>query len=212
MKPTLIGAVLLLVVACLSTTNVSAREYGASSDPDLDTLVAWMEGDFSSELHSQKDTAYAHIVMHVRRIWQDSDEGAWFYVEQGLPYSESKPYRQRVYHIQRVEEGMIESAVYAIPQDSLFIGAWKDVSVFETLEPSDLMQKIGCEVYLQATGVSYIGGTHGTACRSSMSGATYTTSQVKIYADKIISWDQGFDNTDRQVWGAERGGYWFFRQ
>ena len=111
-----------------------------------------------------------------------------------------------------VEEGMIESIIYAIPGDSAFIGAYEDLDKFDDISPDDLKQRIGCEVYLQATGESFIGGTHGTACRSDLAGASYATSKVKIFADKIISWDQGFNSSDEQVWGAEKGGYWFFRE
>jgi hypothetical protein len=30
-------------------------------------------------------------------------------------------------------------------------------------------------------------------------------------ADRIVSWDRGFDGDRRQVWGAEKGGYIFGR-
>ena len=206
MKPVMLAG--LAAAACLmfAPTASSADD----EDYDFNQLVEWMEGDFSSKKHSEKDSAYFHVEMHIRRIWKDSDDGAWFYVEQGLP--DSKPYRQRVYHIRRIEEGMIESIIYAIPGDSAFIGAYEDLDKFDDISPDDLKQRIGCEVYLQATGESFIGGTHGTACRSDLAGASYATSKVKIFADKIISWDQGFNSSDEQVWGAEKGGYWFFRE
>jgi CpeT protein len=40
-------------------------------------------------------------------------------------------------------------------------------------------------------------------------GATYATSEVIIKNQQMISWDRGYDSSDRQVWGAEKGGYVF---
>jgi hypothetical protein len=40
-------------------------------------------------------------------------------------------------------------------------------------------------------------------------GASYATSKVTIEEGLIISWDQGFNEEDEQVWGAVKGGYEF---
>ena len=47
------------------------------------------------------------------------------------------------------------------------------------------------------------------SCPSILYGANYTTSEVEIFNDKIISWDRGFDINNNQVWGATNGGYIF---
>lgn len=182
------------------------------SDPDFDTLVVWMEGSFSSAQQAQRDSQYFHVDLHMARIWKQRTDGAWFYVEQAMGNKPEAPYRQRVYHVQRIEEGMLESIVYEIADPRSVVGAWQTPSLFDALTPQSLKLRRGCEVYLQATGESYVGGTHGTACRSDLNGASYATSEVVIMADRIESWDRGWSATDLQVWGAKAGGYIFLRQ
>jgi CpeT protein len=35
---------------------------------------------------------------------------------------------------------------------------------------------------------------------------------VEIFADRLASWDRGWNKEDKQVWGAEKGGYVFIKQ
>uniref|UniRef100_UPI0038D3A63C CpcT/CpeT family chromophore lyase n=1 Tax=Flavobacterium sp. TaxID=239 RepID=UPI0038D3A63C len=46
-------------------------------------------------------------------------------------------------------------------------------------------------------------------CASELRGASYATSKVTITANQVLSWDQGFDKDDKQVWGATKAGYIF---
>ena len=50
------------------------------------------------------------------------------------------------------------------------------------------------------------------ACASDLRGAAYATSEVTITPQFVLSWDRGFDNTGKQVWGATEGPYVFLRE
>jgi hypothetical protein len=65
---------------------------------------------------------------------------------------------------------------------------------------------------MQLDAIHFFGSTHGTACTSELRGASYATSEVKIYRDRIVSWDRGYSSDNAQVWGATKGGYVFLRQ
>ena len=56
-----------------------------------------------------------------------------------------------------------------------------------------------------------LGSTREDACKSTLRGSNYATSQVEITADSVSSWDQGFDANGEQVWGAVKGAYVFDR-
>jgi len=201
-----------LVLLGLSSTALPGGAQTTKRDEDLDSLLTWMEGDFSSERQSRADTTYLHIELHMKRIWTDRTDGGWFYVEQAVASKPEAPYRQRIYHVNRVEEGMFESVIYELPDPKSAIGAWRDPSLLDDLEPDALRLRRGCEVYLQATGESFIGRTHGTACRSDLQGASYATTEVEIRAQGMLSWDRGWSAADEQVWGAVKGGYVFLRK
>jgi hypothetical protein len=78
--------------------------------------------------------------------------------------------------------------------------------------PDSLLLREGCTVALErAPDGAFVGGTVGTGCRSSLRGAAYATSEVRIDPDGIESWDRGFDPHGNQVWGATAGPYVFRR-
>jgi len=61
-------------------------------------------------------------------------------------------------------------------------------------------------------GDHFEGGTVGEGCESTLSGATYATSEVTLDASTLESWDRGYDAEGTQVWGATAGPYVFDRK
>lgn len=180
-------------------------------DQDLTRLADWMTGSFSSQAQSQQEPDYFDIRLHVVRIWPERQDGYWLYIEQAAAESLERPYRQRVYHLTRLDENTFESAVFNLPADPLnYAGAWHSQQPLATLEPSDLEERCGCAVVLKQIGASsYAGATRGRACESNLRGASYATSEVTVTAERLTSWDQGFDASGTQMWGAETGPYLF---
>ena len=71
---------------------------------------------------------------------------------------------------------------------------------------------MAASVFLEDKGDFFMGGTKEKNCKNTLRGATYATSIVRIFKDKIIIWDQGFNSIDKQTWGAEKGGYVFDKE
>ncbi len=183
----------------------------AQQDPDLDTLASYMSGSFSSEKQSLRDSSYFDVRLHMCRIWSTRTDGVWIYVEQAMATTPDAPYRQRVYRLHRNEDRVLESAVYALPNPAAVVGACSDTSKLGTLTPDQLKLRDGCQVYLHASNGHFEGATEGMACASELKGASFATTEVKVYANAIISWDRGFSSSGEQVWGATKGGYIFLR-
>ncbi len=178
------------------------------SDPDL--LATWMTGSFSSQEQAEADTSYYDIRLEMVRIWEAREDGYWIYIEQAAASKKHKPYRQRVYHLTANEDHTLQSDVYEIPDPLRFAGDWKKENPLSGLTPDSLIARKGCSVIIRRTDQNtFEGGTVGRNCRSELYGASYATSDVKISADRFISWDRGFDSEDKQVWGAEKGPYVF---
>ncbi|MBK8549754.1 MAG: chromophore lyase CpcT/CpeT [Ignavibacteria bacterium] len=176
-------------------------------------LVAMMEGSFSSEEQSKNDSDYYDIRLHMKRIWPELSPAYWLYVEQATAEAQDKPYRQRVYRITNTYEGRFESAVFTITDPLRFAGEWKKENPLSELNPDSLTLREGCSVILTLMNdTTYEGSTEGNNCLSDLRGAKYATSEVKITSDKIISWDRGYDEEGKQVWGAVKGGYVFKRR
>ena len=191
---------LLFIVACQSTTQ---------KDDEALSLFSLMTGSFDSQAQSEADSAFFNISLHMYPIWEDKG-GEWLYVEQALASTQDRPYRQRVYQLKAEDDGSFKSIVYTLEDESRFVGKWKETNFFDQFDESVLNEREGCAVFMKRINeTTFEGATQGKGCLSTLRGANYASSKVKITADKIESWDQGFDSNDQQVWGAEKGGYVF---
>lgn len=209
-----VGVVLCLMslIAGCEATGRKSRTQRAQEDFGL--LAQWLTGSFNSaEQHVAQPGDFRDIRLHVVRIWPDRLDGPWLYGEQAAADQLEKPDDQRVYRLVSLPTGSVECAVYELPGDPLrFAGAWRTPERFADLTPEALVHREGCSMMLRrVTDDTFVGGTSGTSCKSSLSGATYMTMDASLTAGKFVSWNRGYDASDQQVWGATKGGYVFKR-
>jgi len=175
------------------------------------TLAGWLTGSFSSAAQAATDDEFFDIRLHMEPIWTGREDGPWLYVEQAVADAQDRPYRQRVYRLREVEPGLFESAVFTLPDPEAAIGAWRAPEGLDGVSPADLEPRAGCAILMRRDGAAFVGSTLGTLCPSDLRGARYATSEVRVSADGLVSWDRGFDAAGAQVWGARTGGYVFDR-
>ncbi len=171
-----------------------------------------LQGEYSSEAQSKEDTSYFNIYLAMYPIWTDRTDGKWLYVEQAMAAKREKPYRQRIYQIKKGENNEIISVIYTFENPLEYANAHLNKDILQKLTFDKITAKVGCEVYMKPTETGFEGGTKGESCPSNLKGASYTTTQIKLEKDKLISWDRGFFNDGKQAWGAEKGGYIFVKQ
>lgn len=171
-----------------------------------------MTGKFSSELQSKSDTDYFNISLVMTPIWTDRNDGKWLYVEQAVASKLDKPYRQRVYHLQHPSKDVFTSDIYTIKDALTFAGLQNDQTKKDKLTFDVIELKEGCTVTLKKQGEVYTGGTEDGKCPSDLRGAKYATTKIVLKNGELDSWDQGFDATGKQVWGATKGGYIFIKK
>ena len=201
--------------------KVSNAELGAQA---LDEVISMMTGSFSSVAQAEADKDFRPIILHMASIWPEKSSSAerWLYVEQAVAQMPGKPYRQRVYRVtpmaytisNGVQRIAIRSEVWELPGDPLrFAGAWQQPEPLADIGPESLAIKEGCEVVLtKGIGGSWHGSTVGVACPSALAGSSYATSIVEIKSDGLHTLDRGYDAKHAQVWGSEKGPYYFMRQ
>jgi CpeT protein len=206
------GFILALCLFSLAQCR-TAKTVETGSDADLKQLLQYMTGDFSSEAQSKRDSDYFDIRLHIYPIWTADKANHWLYVEQATAAAQNKPYRQRVYKVERDGDTGFKSIVYTLAEPAKFVGGYKNAALFDQIKPADLSLREGCTVFLkkQRTG-AFIGATDGSGCESTLRGAKYASSKVTITANMLQSWDQGFNEKGEQVWGATKGGYEFIKQ
>ncbi len=216
---------------CQTPGGVASTAHRRTPGGMLQALVTRMSGSFTSAEQAAADPEYRVILLHMTPIWPEVTARTgehWLYVEQAAAGAEDKPYRQRVYRVRAYISGAIEpylflSEVYTLPGDPIaFAGAWKDPARLSALTPGGLTLRDGCGLVLREPWLDamfdekskdscFRGSTLGRGCPSDLRGAAYATSEAAIFADRLETWDQGFDATGKQVWGATKGPYVFKR-
>lgn len=190
--------VLSLIIASCAVSKKSKE------NADLLQLKGYMAGSFSSAAQAARDTNYFDITLHMYPIWAKR-EGYWLYVEQAVTANQGRPYRQRVYKLERRDAQTFVSHVYTIKAEKDYVNAWKTPEKLEVLSLDGIELKAGCEVVLKKEGNLFKGATGDKTCPSELRGASYATSKVTVHPDKIVSWDQGFNTEGKQVWGPRWG-------
>ncbi|MFK7960447.1 MAG: chromophore lyase CpcT/CpeT [Phycisphaerales bacterium] len=173
-----------------------------------------MIGTFDSRDQSVADDAFLPIRLVMLPIDIADHSGTWLYVEQALVSTPGQPYRQRVYHVHRVDGSIFASDVYTFAGDPAdFVQGWNTAAGLPEIRRDMLQLRDGCSIRLseQRPG-TFMGATDGSGCASSLGEAAYATSEVVVQDGMISSWDRGWTATGEQAWGAVSGPYRFVRR
>lgn len=231
------GSIALLALLCGCTTSDPsvatdpAPDGGADApsavaktdDATASRLLAWLEGKFDSSEQAKTDKTYLAITLATCRVDVPALGPRVLYVEQAR--LGSAPYRQRLYVIDAVDGTTARSRVFEPNTPSPLVGLC-DASARPAIDAEDFVERDGCSVEMHWTGARFEGHTPdarwngsafaadpaGKRCSSSLSGASFATSEVTLERDRLRSWDRGFDSKNAQVWGATKGGYEFVRR
>jgi hypothetical protein len=199
----------------------------ASSAPSVEgELERLLTGRFDSADQANTDKTYFSISLRICKVTSSDLGPRVLYVEQARMETLGKPYRQRIYVIGRRDERTAVSQVLELTSPKDWVGACDEPST-RSVTKAESVERPGCSVVLhrQADG-SFVGATgdlewngstfekssSGVRCGSDLNGATYASSEVTLDEAGLLSWDRGFDDAGKQVWGATAGGYRFVRR
>jgi CpeT protein len=203
--------IIVLIVLSIFTTTLFAQ-HKKVTDKDVAKLYKMMQGFYSSEAQSKEDTSYFNILLKMKPMWTNKKGEYWLYVEQAMNTTEDKPYRQRAYQLQLLNDSTITSTVYTIKSGDKYYGDWKKEKPLENVTMDSLEVRKGCVIYIHKIKKNkYEGETNKSDCESNLRGASYATTAVSMRKKKVYSWDRGYDKEGKQVWGAVKGGYVFVK-
>lgn len=210
-RTTLVAALMILAACDTGEDQVPASD--GSTQVSLEQFAGLMTGSFSSQQHSEQDSSFSDVRLEMARVWPEAAVGIWLYVEQADAAALGAPYRQRVYHLTAEPEGGFRSTIYALPENPLsYAGAWRDDQPLEGLTPSQLILREGCDVFLRSDSIGRVlGKTKEGECTSTLNGAAYATTEIRLIDDQLLSLDRGFNEAGEQVWGSTEGAYVFDR-
>ena len=178
-------------------------------------LATRLSGTFDSSEQAEEDYSYYSVQLVACAVEAPTLGETVLYVEQALTDSPEAPYRQRLYVIEALDDAedgspRARSSIYTIDNEDDAVGLCDDDAVW-TFEAEQAELRDGCEVDLTWDGEQFEGETGEATCPSDLNGASWATSVGTVQDDRIISWDQGWDDNGNQIWGATEGGYIFLR-
>ena len=199
-----------LLLACSTQTDEDTSAVVSTPNP-ANEVFELLQGNFDSTAQASDDPAFFEISLKMCAFELPELGSNVLYVEQAALDNVNSPYRQRIYLVENVDD-RVASHVYAM-ETSLevsMVGACENPEAI-TVSMDQIVERIGCTVWLESVADGYEGGTEGNECTSSLSGAAFATSIVRLSETKIESWDQGWSRDGTQVWGATSGAYIFNR-
>ena len=202
---------MIFLAACLQQNDLSSLEDSSVSVELAPILAEHLTGTFNSYDQSEADSRYYAIQLQSCIVDAPEIGEHVLYVEQASMSNLNAPYRQRLYALSQISDTEIMSTIYSLNSPNASIGLCNEDTT-STFTFDDVELREGCDVHLEYDGEAFYGATEVGTCSSDLNGATYATSVVSTFEDKIESLDQGFNAAGLQVWGAEAGPYVFLRQ
>lgn len=192
---------LFLIFAIYSFNSI----YSQDISPELEQLVEWMSGSFSSAAQAKADDSFESTTLKIVQIWPDVTNGAWVYAEEFLNDEIETTVNQRVFFLSEINDSEFSIDEYELPNKLKYVGAWEDPNRFSEIRVFDLKFKNGCTFFIFYDGFQYSGQTNTGSCKNEVDGAAYSTSVIMVVADEINLWDRGYNESNQLVWGTDAG-------
>ncbi len=211
-----LAAVLLMLSGC-PTADPGDDDDSAAEQHQEEAIEArlarYLTGTFDSQNQANLDWSYYPVQLVMCPVAVPDLGERVLYVEQAIMDSLDQPYRQRLYVVEPDPDdpGGAISRVWELHDPGAAVHLCDDPASL-TLTAGDAFEREGCATYMTWLGDHWEGGTRAQDCASSLSGASYATSEITIDDERLESWDRGFDAAGVQVWGAVDGPYEFDRK
>lgn len=211
-----------LAITFFTLAALAATGFAQKPDREMALLASWMTGSFDTfeqvDADEEADAKYRHVraLLHVVPVSIPELKGGHaLYVENQLAEQRTKPYRQRVYFLTRVD-GRINLSIFRISGESDFANGHKNKAALDGLTFAKLTREEGCDLTFSRTGKTIFKGSNfgGRKCRSALRGATHTSSESEVSDGRWVNLDQGFDDEGNHKWGPPPGtvGHIFIRR
>jgi len=143
----------------------------------------------------------------------EAQPAIFLYQEQALAAKLDQPYRQRVLKLQAGQTpNTVKSLSFKPETPQSLIGLCNKPKAQRIIASPNLGQPI-CQVILapQPGTAGFLGKTPAAGCPANYRGATRITNEIELFPAGMNTWDRGFDQTGKQVWGARSDAYEFRR-
>ena len=192
--------------------DTGAGDDSGDSFDSVAALETLLVGHYDSADQAAVDSGYYNILLTMCPVPYPELGDTVLYVEQTSADTPDSPYRQRLYVLEPgANAQQAVSRIFEMSGPGQLTGTCDQPDEF-TLPIDRVTELEGCEVILDFTDETFVGGTIDDNCATDWNGATYATSEITLSESMLLSWDRGWSADGSYVWGATDGGYEFIRR
>ena len=187
----------------------------SAAGQELDHFLGWFAGEYDNNeqvwQQGEDGVAAEDRHEHVHHLFIPAAAPAVgehiFFIKQYLGRDYENVYRQRLYSFSANEgRDAIELAIYSFNDEEKYRYADRDPSLLAELQPGDLRNVPGCNVFWRFAGDHYVGEMDDNACfyySEAMGRNVYITDTLRLTADEIQIGDKAYDEDGNLLFGRE---------
>lgn len=182
-----------------------------SLEQQVEEVVQYLTGVMDTSAQAATNSRLSDVRMTTCRVTLQGaslqHNAVYLYQEQALSSDLTKPYRQRFLQISpSTYSQTVRSLSFRPLSPKSLIGLCNQPEVDRVVQASALGQPV-CQVFLKRSGESYAGRTPIDGCPANVRGATRITNQITLHKTGMSTWDRGYNEAGKQVWGAKTESY-----
>jgi len=191
-----LGAALAAVLPAVSQAPASARE-----------VAGWLAGTFDTREQAAVDADVPlrrTVIVEVPKSRLSFGAPVLYREEAPLDRPE-RPVRQSFLRIEEDASGRVILREFELKEGAAAAGKWRTPEVLALFGGNDVRERSGCAVALAKTGDHYEGSAAAPGCALPLLGASRASSEIRLWPDRMETWDRGFNARGEQVWGQRKG-------
>jgi CpeT protein len=192
-----------LVAAFLVTASPEAAEAPASAEE----VAGWLAGTFDTRDQAVVDAEVPllrAVIVFVPKS-RLSFGAPVLYREEAAFDRLERPVRQSFLRVELDASGRAVLREFELKDAAAAAGKWRTPEVLTLFGRNDIRERTGCAITLTKSGDHYEGSATGPGCALPLLGASRTSSEIRLWSDRMEKWDRGFDAKGEQVWGPRKG-------
>lgn len=196
---------LLLSLALL----LAARPGGAQLPGAADEVAGWLGGTFDTKDQAAIDAEVPSLRLVIVAVPKSrlSFGAPVLYREEAKPNRLERPVRQGFIRLEEDASGGIVVRFFELKDGAAAAGKWRTPADLALFGRNDIRERTACAITLSRKGDHYEGTSAGSGCAPSLLGANRASSEIRVWPDRLETWDRGFDGRGEQVWGPRKGPY-----
>lgn len=188
---------------------LAAPPAGAGGPASAKEIAAWLAGTYDTKEQSVRSAEVPALRMVIVAVPKSrlSFGVPVFYLEEAPAGTPDRPSLQRFLRVETDADGAIVLRSFDLKDGAAAAGKWRTPADLALFGRNDVRERTACAVTLKKILERYEGSVSAVACLPPFLGAATATSEIRVFSDRVETWDRAFGAKGAQVFGPLFGPY-----